>query len=105
MKVLNKDVRRKGPVAEFTLQLLAEHAESGAAIEDVDAVAEAHLHAGGVASIAHVLGLRGWRGTAHAPELNPHRLVTAPGPGCLVCSLEYLPRKACIRQLPRWFNL
>ena len=73
----------KGTVAELILQLLAEHAESGAAIEDVDAVAEAHFDAGGVASITHILGLWGRRRTANAPELNPHRLETAPGPSCL----------------------
>ena len=65
----------EGLFAEFTLQLLAQHAESGTAIEDVDAVAEAHFDAGGIASIAHVLGLWGRRRTAYAPELNPHRLV------------------------------
>jgi len=75
MKVGNEDVGGKRPVAEFTLQLLAEHAESGAAIEDINAVAEAHFDAGGVASITHVLGLWRWRGTAHAPELDPHRFV------------------------------
>ena len=93
----------KWPVAEFTLQLLAEHAESGAAIEDVDLVAEAHFDAGGVASVAHVLGLWGRRRTAHAPELDPHRLVTARGPDCLGTSW-YLPTRECIRQLPRWFT-
>src|ERR1700691_3711045 len=74
----------KGPVADLILQLLAEHAESGAAVEDVDAVAEAHFDAGGIASITHILGFLGLRRTAHTPELDPHRLVTAPGPDCLV---------------------
>src|ERR1700693_5664139 len=87
MKVRDEDVGGDWPVAEFFLQLLAEHAESSAAVEDIDAVAEAHFDAGGVASIAHVLGLWGWRGTAHAPELDPHRLATARGPDCLVSSL------------------
>src|SRR5208337_1905944 len=74
MKVRNEDVRGKGAVAELALQLLTEHAESGAAVKDVDAVTESHFNAGGVAPIAHVLGLWSWRGTTHAPELNPHRL-------------------------------
>src|SRR5258706_16281261 len=87
MKVGYEDMSRKRLLAEFALKLLSEHAESGAALEDVDAVAEAHFDAGGIASIAHVLGLWGWRGTAYAPELNPHRLVTARVPGCLVSSL------------------
>ena len=67
----------KRAVAEFALQLLTQDAESCAAIEYVDTVTEAHFDAGGIASIAHVLGLWRWRGTAHAPELDPHRLVTA----------------------------
>src|SRR5580704_13044571 len=86
MKVGDEDVGGKRFLAEFTLQLLAQDADSGAAIEDVDAFADAYLDAGGVASIAHVLGLRGRRGTAHAPELDPHRLVTARGPDCWVSS-------------------
>src|SRR3984957_7769374 len=75
MKVRNEDVGGDWPDAEFFLHLSAENAESGAAVEDVDAVAEAHFDAGGIASIAHVLGLWGRRRTAYAPELNPHRLV------------------------------
>jgi hypothetical protein len=39
MKVGDEDVCGKGLFAEFTLQLLAKYAESGAAIEDVNAVA------------------------------------------------------------------
>ena len=93
----------KGAVAEFTLQLLAEDAETGAAIEDVDAIAEAYFDAGGIASVAHVLGLWSWGGTAHAPELDPHRFVTARGPGCLVTSSLYLPTIGRARQLPGWF--
>src|ERR1700683_1688046 len=84
MKVRDEDVGGKWLVAEFSLQLLAEHAESGAAVEDVDAVAEGDFCAGGVAFIAHVLVLWGRRRTAYAPELNPHRLVTARGPKCSV---------------------
>ena len=67
----------KRAVAEFALQLLPQDAESCAAIEYVDTVTEAHFDAGGIASIAQILGLWRWRGTAHAPELDPHRLVTA----------------------------
>ncbi len=74
MKVRDEDVGGKGAVAEFALQLLSEDAESGAAVKDVDAVTESHFNAGGVAPIAHILGLWSWRGTTHAPELNPHRL-------------------------------
>src|ERR1700730_463991 len=84
MKVRDKNVRGKRPVAEFALQLLAEHAEPRAAIEDINSLAHPHFDTGGIPSIAHVLGLWGRRGTAYAPELNPHRLVSAPGPNRLV---------------------
>ena len=80
VEVRNENVRGKRAFAEFTLQLLAEDAESGTAIEDVDLIAQANLNAGSIASIAHVLGLWGWRGTAHAPELDEHRFVTAREP-------------------------
>jgi len=59
-------------VGELAFEFLAEHAESGAAIEDEDAITHAHFHAGGVASVAQVLGLWRGRGAAHAPELNSH---------------------------------
>ncbi len=88
MKVRNENVGGKWLLAEFALQLLSEHAESGTAIENINAVAEAHFDAGGISSIAHVLGLWGRRRTAYAPELNPHRLVTARGPKCLVSSVS-----------------
>ncbi len=84
MKVGNEDVRGKWTVTKFILQLLAKHAETGAAIENVNALAQPYLHAGGVASIPHVLGLWSWRGTAYAPELNAHKFVTTRGPDCLV---------------------
>ncbi len=54
------------------LELLSERAQSGAAVEDEEAVADAHFDAGGVASIAQVVGLGSRRGPAHAPELNTH---------------------------------
>jgi hypothetical protein len=74
MKVRNENVRRERTVAEFALQLPAEHAESGATIEDVNTVADADFDAGGVPSIAHVLGLWSGCGTPYSPELDPHRL-------------------------------
>ena len=54
------------------LQLLPERAQSGAAVEDVEAVADANFDAGGVASVAQVVGLGSRRGPAYAPELNTH---------------------------------
>jgi hypothetical protein len=81
--------------------LLAKYAESGAAIEDVNAVAQPHFDAGGIASIAHVLELWGRRRTAHTPELNPHRVETACEPGAVY--RLYLETKEDLRQLLGWF--
>ena len=53
-------------------EALAEIAESGAAIEDVDVVVDAHFDAGGVSAIAHVLPLRGGSGAANSPESDLH---------------------------------
>jgi len=38
----------------FLRELLAQVAESGAAVKDVDVPVDAHLNAGGIAAIAHV---------------------------------------------------
>src|SRR3984957_5355160 len=103
MKVGDKDVCGKRAVSEFALQLLAQDAESCAAIEYVDTVTEAHFDAGGIASIAHVLGFWRWRGTAHAPELDPHRLVAARELLPWTLSL-YLPMMGRASQLPDWFT-
>src|ERR1700741_5421690 len=73
VKVRDEDVRRKWPVAELAFQRVAEYTKSGAAVENVDLVSDAHFHAGGVASIAQVLGLWSGRGAAHAPKLNLHK--------------------------------
>src|SRR5271155_1186285 len=102
VKVRNEDVRGKRLFPKLTLQLLAEHAESRTAIEDVDALTDTHLHAGGIASIAHVLGLWSGRRTANAPELDPHRL---PGRTRAVSRtyLWYLATMGRVRQLPGWF--
>jgi len=104
MKMRNENVRGKRTVAEFALQLPAEHAKAGAAIEDVNAVADAYFDAGGVPSIAHVFGLWSGCGTPYSPELNPHRL---PGPreGPPARSIPwYLPMRRGWRQLPDWFR-
>jgi hypothetical protein len=87
MKVRNEDMGREWAIAEFALQLLAKNSKSCSAIKDVNLLAETDFDAGSIASIAHVLGLWGWRGTAHAPELYEHRFVGKRGPDCLVCSL------------------
>ena len=56
----------------FALQLLPQRAKSGAAVEDVKIVAQANFDAGGVASVAQVVGLGSRRGPAYAPELDTH---------------------------------
>src|SRR5580765_6642004 len=73
MKVRDKDVGGKWLSAELTLQCMAKHTESRAAVEDVDLISDAHFHAGGIASVAQVLGLWSGRGAAHAPKLNSHK--------------------------------
>jgi hypothetical protein len=57
-----------------TLQLLSERAQSGAAVEDVEVVSYANFDAGGVPSVAQVVGLGSRRRPAYAPELNTHTL-------------------------------
>ena len=54
------------------LKLVTQHAQAGAAIEDVELVAEAHLDTGSVPSIAEILGLRSGGRPAHSPELEMH---------------------------------
>ncbi len=77
-------MRRKRPSAEFSLQLLPEDAKSGTAIEDVDTLSGTDFDAGGVPSVAHILGLWAGRRTAYAPELDPHRLGLHRGPTAAV---------------------
>ena len=60
-------------IAELAKKFVAEHAEPGTAIEDINLISDAHLDAGGIASVAQVLGLWSGRGAAHAPKLNLHK--------------------------------
>jgi len=78
MKVRDEDVGGKWLWAELTLQCMAEHTESRAAVEDVDLISDANFHAGGIASVAQVLGLWSGRGAAHAPKLNSHKSRMTP---------------------------
>jgi hypothetical protein len=39
-------------VGELAFEFLAEHAESGAAIEDIDLISDAHFDARGIAPVA-----------------------------------------------------
>src|SRR5579863_2000835 len=67
-----EDEGRNGPSVEFVAERLSHHAEAGAAIENIQAVSDADLHAGSVASITHIFGLRSWCRSTNSPELNPH---------------------------------
>jgi hypothetical protein len=70
----DKDVSVDRLVGELRRELLAEVAETCAAIEYVDLSVDTDLYAGGVASVPHVLHLWSGRGTPHTPELYVHAL-------------------------------
>jgi hypothetical protein len=72
VKVRNEDVGPDRLVRGVALELLPERTQSGATVEDVEVIAEANFDAGGVASIAQVVGLGSRRGPAYTPELNTH---------------------------------
>ena len=73
VEMRNENMCGKGAVAELAFQFAAEHTEAGAAVEDVNLISDAHFDAGGIASVAQVLGLWSGRGAAHAPKLNLHK--------------------------------
>ena len=52
VEMRNENVRGKGTRTEFVAQFAAQHAEAGAAIEDVNLISDANFDAGGVASVA-----------------------------------------------------
>src|SRR5580692_5495759 len=74
VEVRDEDVRERRYAARLGvgLQLMAKQPEAGAAIENIELVAEAHLYAGGVTSVAHISGLRSRRRSTDSPELDPH---------------------------------
>src|SRR5450755_2710236 len=58
---------------ELVAEGLSQHPEAGATVEDVKVVSDAHLHAGGVAPVTHILRLRSGRRSSNSPELDPHK--------------------------------
>jgi hypothetical protein len=72
--VRDKNMRAHGASIKFLLQLVPKRAEAGAAIENKQALPNAHFHAGSVASISQILGLRRWGRAPNPPELNAHNL-------------------------------
>ena len=94
-KCETKTCAEKGRSPNSRCQFVAQHAEAGAAVEDVDLISQAHFDAGGIASVAQVLGLWSGRGAAHAPKLNSHKFRC-----CLVRNLRL---QASSRQFESWF--
>src|SRR5579863_822682 len=72
MKMRDEDVCVNRARLEFVAESLSQDAKAGPAVEDIKAVAEAHFHARGVASVAHIFRLSGRCGSANSPELDSH---------------------------------
>src|SRR5580693_4123185 len=94
MEMRNENVGRNGTPVELVAQGLSQHAEARATIENIEFIPDADLHAGGVASIAHIFELRSRCRSTNSPEPNTHR------PPCWLNS-HLLPRRR-IRQFIRW---
>ncbi len=97
VKMRNENVGVNSFALGFPLELLTQRAESGAAVEDVEIVTQASFDAGGVSSIAQVVGLGSRRRSTHAPELDTH---TPPLSGFGLT--RHLPTAGSIRQFIRW---
>jgi hypothetical protein len=72
MKMGDEDVGRNHAAIEFVAEGLPQHAEPGAAIEDIKVVTQAHFYAGSIASVPHIFRLGSRRRSSNSPELNPH---------------------------------
>ena len=77
MEVGKKDVSINRIGTTLGHQALAQVAESGAAIEDINMIIDPDFNAGGIAAIPHILQLWSWSGPANAPELDPHASLPA----------------------------
>src|SRR6266404_7355428 len=75
MEMGEKDVRVNGTVLVFLDQLLAQIAEAGAAVENIDLPVDADLNAGGIASISQIFELGSGSGSPDAPEFHQHELL------------------------------
>src|SRR5579885_22914 len=73
VKVRDENVGGERALTELAVQFVSKHPESGATIEDVNLVSDAHLHARGVAPVAQILGLWSGRRAAYAPKSNLHK--------------------------------
>src|SRR5438477_2544438 len=72
MEVRDKHMRRHRSSVELATKLVTEHAESGAAVENVQLVTEPHFDAGGIPAVAQVFGLRSRGRAANSPEFHTH---------------------------------
>ena len=73
MKMGDENVGGNRTAIELAAEGMSQHAEARATVEDVEVVTEAHLHAGSVASVTHILRLGSGRRSANSPELNTHK--------------------------------
>src|SRR6266404_6152993 len=74
MKMGKKNVRVNGTVLVLLDQLLAQIAEAGAAVENIDLPVDADLNAGGIASVSQIFELGSGMGPPDAPEFHQHEL-------------------------------
>src|SRR5579872_5176117 len=72
VEVGNKDMRLGFFVAKLCAQALAQRAQAGTTVENQKGIADAHLDAGGVATITHVFCLGGRSRAADSPEFDVH---------------------------------
>jgi hypothetical protein len=84
LDVIPMKVRREDPGGKVTPvggldQVLSQGTKAGPAIENVAVLSETHFHAGGVASITHLVHVRGRSRPADAPKLDSHRLLSECG--------------------------
>src|SRR5262249_22994024 len=88
LDVVPMEVRKENVCADRATvgllhQLFSQIAKAGATVENEDASVQAHLDAGGIASIAQIFGLGRGRRTAYTPESDQHlRSAMAASPVC-----------------------
>jgi hypothetical protein len=57
MKMGHEDVRTDRMTIKLAAECLPQYPHTGSTVEDIETVSNPHFHAGGIASVAHVLGL------------------------------------------------
>src|SRR5262249_16310031 len=79
VKVRKENVRAERIAVHLLMQLVAQVAEAGAAVEDVETAVEAQLHARRVAAVSQIFLLRGGRRSAYTPKSHQHFRFTCSG--------------------------